>query len=100
MAFLEFQNSTLIPTDEIVRIRTALESIAVSLNRALALPEGPAYPEKPIGPSAIGSYAQSVVPEEDAERVRAGLHAAGLQDSDIEARIVAMMSGDEMEPTE
>ena len=62
MAFLEVQN-TYVPTDEIVRIRMALESIAVSLNRAMALPEGPAYPEKPIGPSAIGSYAQSVVSE-------------------------------------
>ena len=99
MAFVEVQN-TMIPTDELIRIRTALESIAVSLNRALALPEGPAYPEKPIGVKDIGSYAQAVVSEEDAERVRAGLHAAGLSDSDIEARIVAMMSGDEMEPTE
>jgi hypothetical protein len=99
MPFVEIKN-TMIPVDEIVRIRKALESIAESLQRATALPEGPAYPEKPIGPKDIGSYGQAVVSEEDAERVRAGLHAAGLRDSDIEAQIVAMMAGDEQESTE
>jgi len=99
MAFVEVQN-TMVPTDELVRIRMALESIAKSLERATALPEGPACPEKPIGVKDIGSYAQAVVSEEDAERVRTGLHAAGMSDSDIEARIVAMMAGDESEPTE
>ena len=99
MALVEVQN-TLIPTDEIVRIRTALERIAACLERATAIPEGPAYPEKPIGVKDIGNYAQAVVSEEDADKVRAGLHAAGLKDSDIEAQIVAMMAGDEQEPTE
>lgn len=99
MALIDIKNE-LIPTDEIVRIRTALERIATCLERATELPEQPAYPEKPIGPAAIGSYANAVVSEEDAEKVRAGLHAAGLRDSDIEAQIVAMMAGDETESTE
>lgn len=100
MALVEVQN-TLIPTDEIVRIRVALERIATAFEKAIELPAQPGYPEKPIGVHAIGSYAQAVVSEEDAEKVRQGLHAAGLKDRDIEAQIVAMMAGDdESESTE
>ena len=99
MAFLEVQN-TLIPTDEIVRIRTALESIAVSLNRALALPEGPAYPEKPIGVKDIGSYAQAIMSSEDGDDIRAKFKAAGMSDAEIEERLVAFLAGAGEEPTE
>jgi hypothetical protein len=85
--------------DELTKCRFALESIATSLQRATELPAAPVI-EKKIGVKDIGNYAQAVVSEEDAEKVRDGLHAAGLRDSDIEAQIVAMMAGDDQEPTE
>jgi hypothetical protein len=98
MALVEVSN-TLIPTDELVRIRTALERIATAFEKAIEIPAVP-MPEKPIGVKDIGNYAQSVVSEDDADKVRAGLHSAGLTDSDIEAQIVALMAGDETELTE
>ena len=99
MALIDIKNE-LIPTDEIVRIRTALERIATCLERATELPEQPAYPEKPIGPAAIGSYAQAVVSEEDANIVRGALHNAGFTDSEIEERLVSLLADAGEEPTE
>ena len=99
MAFVEVQN-TMIPTDELIRIRTALESIAVSLNRALALPEGPAYPEKPIGVKDVGSYAQALMSSEDGDDLRAKFKAAGMSDAEIEERLVAFLADAGEETTE
>jgi len=99
MAFVEVQN-TMVPTDELVRIRMALESIAKSLERATALPEGPACPEKPIGVKDIGSYAQSLMSSEDGDDLRAKFKAAGMSDAEIEERLVAFLADAGEEPTE
>lgn len=93
-------NNTLIPTDELVRIRTALERIATCLERATEIPAQPPYPEKPLGPDAIGSYANHIQDPEEANDVRDRLRAAGLSDADIEATIVGMLADTGVEPTE
>ena len=99
MALFDIRTS-LIPTDELVRIRTALESIAKSLELATALPEGPPRPEKPIGVHDIGSYAQALASTEDGDDLRSRFRASGMSDAEIEERLVSFLASDEQEATE
>lgn len=78
-------------TDEARGIRKALETIAECLLKLTAAPE-PFVPAKPIGPEAIGSYAQMILDAESetAQEMRQKLRVAGLEDAQIEEEIMRM----------
>lgn len=81
--------------DELTLIREALQSIAKSLVNATDIPEPPPMPDKPIGPEAIGSYAEGIndLEGEDAEAIRERLRAQGLNDRQIEDSLVSFLTG-------
>ena len=84
---------------EAAGIRFALERIATCLEHALAIPEPPAYPEKPLGPEAVGAYATSIDALEgtDADELRERLRAAGLDNVQIEDELVSFLTGSDSE---
>jgi len=83
--------------DELTLIREALQSIAKSLVNATEIPEPPPMPDKPIGPEAIGSYAEGIndLEGEDAEAIREQLRAQGLNDRQIEDSLVSFLTGED-----
>jgi hypothetical protein len=85
--------------DELTKIRFALESIAASLQRATELPAAP-VPDHKIGPKDIGSYGLAAVAPEDADDIRQRFRAMGLDDREVEEKLVSLLAGDENEGTE
>jgi hypothetical protein len=81
-------------TQEVRASRIALESIARSLLSLTEIPSAPPAPP-PLGPEAVSNYAQALMEleGEDADEIRAKLHAAGLSDTAIESQIVSMFAG-------
>ena len=82
-------------TTEVRSCRVALESIAQSLLRLTEIPAAPLGPDKPMGPETIGNYAQALMELEgdDADEIRMRLRAHGLNDTQIEAQLVAFLAG-------
>lgn len=91
--------NVVIPQEEVVRIRQALERIALCLEHATEIPAAPPGPDRKITPADIGSYAEHLTDPEQAGDLRDKFRSAGMSDEQIEAAIIGMLSSEE-EPTE